>query len=107
MYQHISNILSGLYSLGGKYDVAVLEEMVHFSNQFQDFSYQGIPDVRVIVYQGFPALSMMRLATKESGGRANLHQGRWASVSTSEPGMRWRRFPMTGRSVIIPIPAPT
>lgn len=75
VYQHISNILSGLYSLGGKYDVAVLEEMVHFSNQFQDFSYQGIPDVRVIVYQGFPALSMMRLATKESGGRANLHQG--------------------------------
>ncbi len=75
VYQHISNILSGLYSLGGKYDVAVLEEMVHFSNQFEDFSYQGIPDVRVIVYQGFPAMAMMRLATKESGGRANLHQG--------------------------------
>lgn len=75
VYQHISNILSGLYSLGGKYDVALLEEMVHFSRQFQDFSYQGIPDVRVIVYQGFPALAMMRLATKESGGRANLHQG--------------------------------
>ena len=75
VYQHISNILSGLYSLGGKYDIALIEEMVHFSNQFQDFSYQGIPDVRVIVYQGFPALAMMRLATKESGGRANLHQG--------------------------------
>lgn len=75
VYQHISNILSGLYSLGGKYDVAVLEEMVHFSNQFQDYSFQGIPDVRVIVYQGYPALAMMRLATKESGGRANLHQG--------------------------------
>ena len=66
---------SGLYSLGGKYDVAVLEEMVHFSTQFEKFSYQGIPDVRVIVYNGFPALSMMRLATRESGGRANLHQG--------------------------------
>ena len=75
VYQHISNILSGLYSLGGQYDVAVLEEMVHFSNQFADFSYQGIPDVRVIVYRGFPAMAMMRLATKESGGRANLHQG--------------------------------
>lgn len=75
VYQHISNILSGLYSLGGKYDVAVLEEMVHFSNRFQDYSYQGVPDVRVIVYQGFPAMAMMRLATRESGGRANLHQG--------------------------------
>ncbi len=75
VYQHISNILSGLYSLGGRYDVAVLEEMVHFSNQFQNYSFQGIPDVRVIVYQGFPAMAMMRLATRESGGRANLHQG--------------------------------
>lgn len=75
LYQHISNILSGLYSLGGKYDVAVIEELVHFSNIFSDYSYQGIPDVRIIVYRGFPVLSMMRLATKASGGRANLHQG--------------------------------
>lgn len=75
VYQHISNILSGLYSLGGKYDVALLEEMVHFSDIFKNFSFQGIPDVRVIVYKGYPALAMMRLATRESSGRANLHQG--------------------------------
>lgn len=75
VYQHISNILSGLYSLGGQYDVALIEELVHFSDAFQNFSYQGIPDVRVIVYKGYPAMSMMRLATKESEGRANLHQG--------------------------------
>lgn len=75
IYQHVSNILSGLYSLGGQYDVAVIEELVHFSNQFKDFSYQGIPDVRIIVYKGYPAMAMMRLATKASGGRANLHQG--------------------------------
>lgn len=75
VYQHISNVLSGLYSLGGQYDVAVIEELVHFSNIFKDYSYQGIPDVRVIVYKGYPAMAMMRLATKASGGRANLHQG--------------------------------
>ncbi len=75
VYQHISNILSGLYSLGGQYDVALIEELVHFSDVFQNFSYQGIPDVRVIVYKGYPALAMTRLATKESSGRANLHQG--------------------------------
>ena len=75
LYQYISNILSGLYSLGGQYDVAVIEELVHFSNIFHDYSFQGIPDVRVIVYKGFPAMSMMRLATRASGGRANLHQG--------------------------------
>lgn len=75
LYQHISNTLSGLYSLGGQYDVAVIEELVHFSDIFKDYSYQGIPDVRVIVYRGFPAMAMMRLATKASDGRANLHQG--------------------------------
>ncbi len=75
VYQHISNILSGLYSLGGKYDVALIEDMVHFSDVFQNFSYQGVPDVRVIVYKGYPVMSMMRLSTAASGGRANLHQG--------------------------------
>ncbi len=75
VYQHISNILSGLYSLGGQYDVAVVEELVHFSTIFEKYSYQGIPDVRVIVYKGYPAMAMTRLSTAESGGRANLHQG--------------------------------
>lgn len=75
LYQHISNTLSGLYSLGGQYDVALIEELVHFSTIFQGYSYQGIPDVRVIVYKGFPIMSMMRLSTAASGGRANLHQG--------------------------------
>lgn len=75
VYQHISNILSGLFSLGGQYDVAVIEEMVNFSDVFSSFSYQGVPDVRIIVYKGYPAMAMMRLATAQSGGRANLHQG--------------------------------
>ncbi|MBP1532165.1 MAG: alpha-L-glutamate ligase-like protein, partial [Alphaproteobacteria bacterium] len=63
VYQHISNVLSGLYSLGGQYDVALIEELVHFSDVFQNFSFQGIPDVRVIIYKGYPAMAMMRLAT--------------------------------------------
>ncbi len=75
VYQHISNILSGLYSLGGQYDVALIEERVRFSNVFEKFSYQGVPDVRIIVYKGYPVMAMTRLATKESAGRANLHQG--------------------------------
>ncbi len=75
IYQHISNTLSGLFSLGGQYDVALIEETVNFSDVFKNFSYHGIPDVRVIVYKGYPAMVMMRLATKESDGKANLHQG--------------------------------
>ena len=54
VYQHISNTLSGLYSLGGQYDTAVIEEMVNFSHIFDNYSYQGIPDVRIIIYRGYP-----------------------------------------------------
>lgn len=75
LYQHISNILSGLYSLGGRYDEALVEEVVHFSDIFKDYSFQGVPDVRIIVYKGYPIMAMTRLSTAESGGRANLHQG--------------------------------
>ena len=75
VYKHISNVLSGLYSLGGQYDVAIIEELVHFSPVFEGYSFQGVPDVRIIVYKGYPVMAMMRLSTRASGGRANLHQG--------------------------------
>ena len=71
----ISNILSGLYSLGGKPDVAMIETLVEFDPIFERYSYEGVPDIRVIVYKGFPAMAMLRCSTKESDGKANLHQG--------------------------------
>lgn len=73
--QHVSNTLSGLYSLGGNPDVALIEELVEFSDDFEGFSFEGVPDVRVIVYQGYPVMAMTRLSTHESDGKANLHQG--------------------------------
>ncbi|MEP5569127.1 MAG: alpha-L-glutamate ligase-like protein [Halioglobus sp.] len=73
--RHVSNTLSGLYSLGGKSDVAVIEELVQFTDDFEGFSFEGVPDVRVIVYQGYPVMAMTRLSTRASDGKANLHQG--------------------------------
>lgn len=73
--RHVSNILSGLFSLGGKPDVAMIEDMVHFTDDFVGFSYQGVPDIRVILFQGYPVMAMTRLSTQESDGKANLHQG--------------------------------
>jgi len=35
----------------------------------------GVPDVRIIVYRGVPVMGMVRLPTKDSDGKANLHQG--------------------------------
>lgn len=75
MQHHVSNTLSGLYSLGGNPDVAMIEELVEFSDVFDGFSYEGVPDVRVILYHGYPVMAMTRLSTRESDGKANLHQG--------------------------------
>lgn len=72
---HISNIVSGQYSLSGNPDKALIEYCVHFDPVFADVSYQGVPDVRVIVYRGYPAMAMVRLPTRASDGKANLHQG--------------------------------
>lgn len=71
----ISGILSGLYSLGGKYDIAMIETLVEFDPIFDNYSYEGVPDIRVIIYRGFPAMAMLRCSTQESDGKANLHQG--------------------------------
>ncbi len=73
--RHVSNILSGLYSLGGSPDVAVIEALIDFDESFAAYSYEGVPDIRVIVFQGYPVMAMMRLSTAASDGKANLHQG--------------------------------
>ena len=75
MRHHISGILSGLYSLSGLPDTAIVQQKIDMHPVFQHYCYGGIPDVRVIVHQGFPVLSMVRLPTKASDGKANLHQG--------------------------------
>ena len=73
--RHTSNILNGLYSLGGRTDKAMIEYAINFSDAFEGFSYQGVPDIRVIVFRGYPVMAMVRLPTKVSAGKANLHQG--------------------------------
>ncbi len=73
--RHMSNILAGLYSLAGTPDVVMIEELIELDDRFEGFSYQGVPDIRVIVFQGYPVMAMLRLATRQSDGKANLHQG--------------------------------
>jgi alpha-L-glutamate ligase-like protein len=72
---HISDILSGIYSLEGLEDRAFLEALVHPDTAFDAVTYRGVPDVRIIVYRGVPVMSMVRLPTRASDGKANLHRG--------------------------------
>ena len=73
--RHLSNILAGLYSLGGKPDVAIVEDLVRPTALLSKLSFQGVPDIRIVVFQGYPVMAMLRLATTASDGKANLHQG--------------------------------
>ncbi|MBK1833469.1 alpha-L-glutamate ligase-like protein [Roseibacillus ishigakijimensis] len=72
---HTANILGGLFSLGGQRDVAMVEQYISCADEVMAMSYRGAPDVRVVMLHGYPVMAMLRVATKESDGRANLHQG--------------------------------
>ena len=72
---HVSNILSGMYSLGGRPDTAMIEQRVIFDPLFERITHQGVPDIRTVVYRGVPIMAMVRLPTRLADGKANLHQG--------------------------------
>lgn len=72
---HIRNILDGSFSLYNIPDIAFFEERMKLSKVFKPYAYKGIPDIRVIVFNKVPVMAMLRLPTKESGGKANLQQG--------------------------------
>ena len=77
---HISTTLSGLYSLGGRFDRVLVEQRIERHPVFAPVVYRGTPDVRIVLYRGVPVMAMTRLPTKESRGRANLHQGAIAAA---------------------------
>ncbi len=72
---HILDILEGAYSIGNVPDVAFIQEYVPRHYAFRKYAFRGTPDIRVIIFNKVPVMAMLRLPTKESGGRANLHQG--------------------------------
>ncbi|WP_038186156.1 alpha-L-glutamate ligase-like protein [Vibrio rhizosphaerae] len=107
--RHVSNALAGLFSLGGKNDVAIIENLIQFDDCFDGFSYEGVPDVRVIVFKGYPVMCMMRLSTRASDGKANLHQGAVGvgidiatgkAVRAVQFGQPVTHHPDTGRALI-------
>jgi alpha-L-glutamate ligase-like protein len=73
--QHVSNTISGVFSLRGDWDHCLLESRVILHQAFFAIARFGIPDIRVITYRGVPTMAMCRLPTSLSDGRANLHQG--------------------------------
>jgi alpha-L-glutamate ligase-like protein len=72
---HATDVLSGAYSATGRADVLLVEERLVADPALARVAHRGVPDVRVVVFRGVPVLAMVRLPTRRSDGRANLHLG--------------------------------
>ena len=72
---HIENILEGRFSMGSKNDIAIIEERIKTDPLLKQYSYRGVPDIRIICFNQVPVMAMLRLPTRRSNGTANLHSG--------------------------------
>jgi alpha-L-glutamate ligase-like protein len=72
--RHLANILYGAFS-DDRSDRAYAEARVVGHEVILGLFREGLSDIRVITLNGAPILSMLRVPTKQSDGRANLHQG--------------------------------
>ncbi len=75
MKDQIRDILDGRYSISNVSDYAFFEQHIFADERVGKYSYEGLPDIRVIVHNLIPVMAMLRLPTKESEGKANLHMG--------------------------------
>jgi alpha-L-glutamate ligase-like protein len=73
--EHLEDIVDGNYSISEHRDTVLFEERIITHSSLTPFVYKGLPDIRIIVFNLIPVMAMLRLPTKESHGKANLHQG--------------------------------
>ena len=65
---------------------AILEQRIVRHAAFEHVAVRGTPDIRVVLYRSVPVMAMVRLPTRASRGRANLHQGALAAAINLRTG---------------------
>ena len=75
LLEHISDTIDGRYSISNVGDSAFFEQLIISHETLANYAYRGLPDIRVVVHNLIPVMAMLRLPTKESLGKANLHLG--------------------------------
>ncbi len=68
------SIANGDYSDGLR-DTVIVEELLEQDPALAPLCPEGVADVRILCFLGFPVMAMARLPTRRSKGRANLHSG--------------------------------
>ena len=70
----IASIIFGKFSMGHQ-DHALIEKKLIPDSRIRALSYGGFADIRILFAREKLILAMLRLPTKTSDGKANLHQG--------------------------------
>ena len=73
--KHLKDILIGHHSQSGDQDVAYIEPLIEQDQRLNHICDLGLSDIRVILGKGQIISAMLRMPTKHSSGKANLHQG--------------------------------
>jgi len=76
LLNHFSNILDGFFSLSWLRDRVVIEKKVVLNREIELLWKYWLPDIRIVVFNMVPIMAMLRVPTKESWWKANLHS--WA-----------------------------
>ncbi len=97
---HIENILEGRFSMGTKNDIAIIEERVKTDPILKQYSYKGVPDIRIICFNNVPIMAMTRLPTKRSNGTANLHSGAICTGIDISTGITTYSMHMSPKSIL-------
>ena len=110
---HFSNILDWFYSLSWNRDKVLIEKKIELDEEIELLWTFWLPDIRIITFNMVPVMAMLRVPTKQSKWKANLHAGAcgvWIDIWTwkltyitsngktikSIPGVwdvRWLRLP--------------
>lgn len=88
--RHVQEILAGTYSPMGRADQAFIEPLLQQDSVLNAVAPFGLSDIRVVLSQGNPLACMLRLPTKNSDGKANLHQGAIGVAIDTDSGVSLR-----------------
>ncbi len=113
MAEHFIYILDGFFSLSWGRDTVLIEKKIILTKEIELFGTFGLPDIRIIAYNMVPVMAMMRIPTKESGWKANIHGwacavgidiGTWKLTYISSKGKTVKTIPGIGdvRWIVVP-----
>jgi alpha-L-glutamate ligase-like protein len=70
---HFRNILDWFYSLSWNRDKVLIEKKIELDEEIELLWKYWLPDIRIITFNMVPVMAMLRVPTKASNWKANLH----------------------------------